>query len=164
MALWGKINQANNAPKYNILAEASANGAVMFANTTVSAFITNQVDGVYGQYANSTPKTHSGWNLRREGTGPVTGLTITVGGTGYSNSGVVTISGGTSNATANVTTNGSGVITAISNLTAGAGFKNSSNTVVAISGGGSGATLTPVLGGRAGRLHDEVLVATGSMA
>lgn len=163
MALWGKINQANNAPKYKVLAESTANGQVLFANTTISAFIPNAATGTYGMANNSSPKTHSGWIVRREGTGPVIGLTITVPGTGYSNSGVVTISGGLVNATANITTNGSGVITTITNLTSGSGFKNSSNTVVAISGGGTGATLTPILGGRANRVHEEVLVATGSI-
>ena len=164
MPLWGKNDQANNAPKFRVIDKgANTIGQNLFANTTVGAFETGIAEGVYGISPGESPKTHTGWILRREGSGPVIDITITAGGTGYVNTGVVTVSGGTVNATANVRTNGSGVITSLINLSNGSGFKNSSNTTVAISGGGSGAALTPVLGGRANRVSDEVLVSMGSL-
>lgn len=47
MSLWGKNDQASNAPKFQIISGSAANGYVMFANTTANTFILNYTaDGV----------------------------------------------------------------------------------------------------------------------
>tara|TARA_S200002703_G_scaffold37668_1_gene32918 strand:+ start:1225 stop:1626 length:402 start_codon:yes stop_codon:yes gene_type:complete len=47
MALWGRNDEAMNAPSNQIIAGSSANGYVMFANTTANSFIINHTsDGV----------------------------------------------------------------------------------------------------------------------
>tara|TARA_R110000851_G_scaffold289034_1_gene443167 strand:- start:361 stop:762 length:402 start_codon:yes stop_codon:yes gene_type:complete len=47
MSLWGKNDQAGNAPKHQIISGNAANGYVMFANTTANSFIFNHTaDGV----------------------------------------------------------------------------------------------------------------------
>lgn len=111
-------------------------------------------------------------------------VTVSVGGTGYSNTDVITASNGSINATATPTTNATGGITsvAVSN-TKGIWPAGSANSVVAFSfkaangaaSAGSGATLTAglgtstggtptvVLGGRAGRIQYETVVAMGSI-
>jgi len=47
MALWGRNDQASNAPSNQIISGNAANGYVMFANTTANSFIYNHTsDGV----------------------------------------------------------------------------------------------------------------------
>ncbi len=47
MTLWGRNDQASNAPSNQIISGNAANGYVMFANTTANTFIHNHTsDGV----------------------------------------------------------------------------------------------------------------------
>lgn len=80
MSLWGSKDQANNAPKNAVAGGlgVSANGEVLYANTTASAFVPDLSIGTFGVdaveagiVANSegTLVTHAGWVLRKEGTG-----------------------------------------------------------------------------------------------
>lgn len=79
MALWGSIDQANNAPKFQVTegSRVDANGWVTYANTTESVFVTGEKFGVFGaspeERANTTGEgnklAHTGWVLRTEGTG-----------------------------------------------------------------------------------------------
>ena len=79
MALWGSIDQANNAPKCQVTegSRVDANGWTTYANTTTSAFVTGEKFGVFGaspeERANTNGEgnklTHTGWVLRTEGTG-----------------------------------------------------------------------------------------------
>jgi GH35 family endo-1,4-beta-xylanase len=62
MPLWGPNDRANNAPKHKILATSDANGSVMYANTTESAFVPNLKTGV-------VIDGNHGWAIRKEGTG-----------------------------------------------------------------------------------------------
>ena len=117
----------------------------------------------------------------------VASATVSVGGTTYGNTDVITFSNGVTNATANPVTNSTGGITSVTMLTYGRGFPGATNVAIAFANatggasGGSGATLAavmsaaptltitvnagatanivPVLGGRAGRVHYETLVA-----
>lgn len=120
----------------------------------------------------------------------VTSAAASPGGSGYANTDVITFSNGVINAIGTPTTNSLGGITSIAIGTIGMGFPGATNTAVAVTnstGGatlGSGATITPTLsattltvvlgagasgnlsvivGGRAGRVHYETLVATSSM-
>lgn len=101
-------------------------------------------------------------------------VTVTAAGGGYVNGEIVTFSNGQINATGTIVTNATANITSITMTSGGRGFINATTTVVTIStAAGTGATLTPVfktgsgtftavvtLGGRAGRITYETLVAT----
>jgi microcystin degradation protein MlrC len=167
MPLWGNNHaQANNAPKERyVTATSNASGVQLYANTTLSAFIKNQVTTVEGYTAaGAFHSVHAGWALKKSGAGPVLSINIVAGGTGYSNADVVNITGGTANATANVITNGTGVITSYANLASPGVFVNNSTSTLSITtSAGTGANLTFALGGRAGRKSWECLVAMGSM-
>lgn len=154
----------------------------MFDNTTPGAFITNMAVGVFGvsvtEMANNTANSskeipaHAGWVYRKAFTGPIVSVGVSAGGSGYSNTDVVTVAspqaGG--NATATVTTNSTGGITSLTLTAAGSGFlavNAAANVSIANStggaSGGSSATFVATAGGRAGRVHTETLVAFGSL-
>lgn len=157
MPLWGSLDQANNAPKYKILANSPANGNTLFGTTVVG------LDD--GEIQTGRKAAHSGWVRVIRGNGPVANVTITVPGSGYSNTDTVNISGGTINASASIATDGNGAITSVTVTNSGSAFTNVSSTTVTITTtAGTGATLTPVLAGRAGRVSTEVLVAQSSMS
>lgn len=174
MALWGKTDAAASAPKNKFNINASvARGNTMFANTTTG---TTNVGvgpmrvGVYGvstSEAQSVGKhTKPGWTLKKEHTGPVLSITVAAAGTSFTNAMSIVVSGGTTNAVGNVVTNATGNVASIALTAQGAGFINLANTTVAVlnstggsTGIGTGATLTPVLGGKAGRVTRECLVA-----
>jgi len=177
MSLWGSNNQSSQAPKYKVLENADANNAVgtgpLFNNTTVSAFHNNMAVGVFGANASEVASNDKvptvGWHLVRQGTGPVKTVTFSAGGTGYANTDLFKVSGGTVNATGTVTTNATGGITSLTITSPGKGFSSVSAANVAVtnsSGGasaGSNAVFTVTLGGRAGRVHYETLVALKGM-
>lgn len=185
MPLWGKANSKANAPKYKVIESQVAAGPskgnnTAFNNVTMGVFHPGQIIGVWGanatQVSAATKKNidHTGWHYVRQGTGPVASFTITAGGTGFSNTDTfkVAVSGtGSVNATGTVSTNATGGITALTITTGGKGFSNASSATLTFANStagasaGSGQTIVPVLGGRAGRLHYECLVAgsiTGS--
>jgi hypothetical protein len=148
MPLWGKINQKNNAPKFKVVESQVAAGPskgtnTLFNNTSVGVFHPGQVLGVWGANAsqvtgaNAGKISHTGWHLTRQGTGPVTAVTISVGGTGFANLAVGTVTspqaGG--NASFFATTNATGGLTAITMVNKGAGFVNTSATITAPANG-----------------------------
>jgi hypothetical protein len=83
MPLWGKQDNAANSDIAALMQVnkkmTSANQTSLFENTTANAFVTNQIIGQFGvdanemRAANQEPRgshpQHSGWVLRREGTG-----------------------------------------------------------------------------------------------
>jgi hypothetical protein len=179
MPLWGKIDQANNAPKQrvtdqfevgNVAGRTKATIANTYANSTISGKHVVTTLGVdVTEAAGTDAVVHPGWVVKRQGTGPV--LTIAIlGGTGYTNGNVITVSNGAVNATATIVTNGTGNAASASVSVAGAGFINATAIAVAVAnstggatGAGTGATITVTLGGRAGRKHFETMVAMGSI-
>ncbi|MDR3503046.1 MAG: hypothetical protein P4L79_10750 [Legionella sp.] len=167
MPLWSNTNSAAAAPKYKILANSPANGQVLFQNSTPNSFYNNEAEGVYDINAAATLTTPgtAGWNLVRQGTGYVTNIAPNAPGNGYANTDYVTLTGGLVNAVANVVTNGTGNVASLALTNPGKGIANlTSLTTVWTTGAGSGATLTITLGGRAGRVTYEPLVAMGSIA
>lgn len=170
MPLWGSNTSAqSNAPKFRPLSSHKANTVAsntLFGNTTPGAFVNGAIKTVAG--ANQT-----GWYLRTRGTGPVVSAVPNAGGSGYANTDVVnfasqsnSLNGGV-NASATVSTNSTGGIVSLVLVNPGAGFINNTPTAaVANSTGGASAgtsaTFTVVVGGRAGRQTDEILVAAGS--
>lgn len=162
MSLWGKRDQANNAPKYKIMDNSP--------NTGIQLFGTKVVGLDAGEVQASSRATHAGWNKVQYGVGPVVTAAANAAGSGYSNGDVLVLYGGTSNASFTVATNGSGGITGLTKTSGGKGFTNASatSTVVKVANlasnsAGTGATFTFTLGGRAGRICTEVLVAMGTM-
>lgn len=162
MALWGSKDQANNAPKYAIEAGSTATGVDLFGTKVVG------LDD--GEVASSPRANHTGWTRVQYGTGPVSDITIDTAGSGYSNGEVVRVSGGTVNAVATVTTNASGGITALDITESGSGFTNASSTTTTVrvtangaASAGANAAFTVSLGGRAGRVQTETLVALSGM-
>ena len=152
MPLWGNRDQYSDAPKYQITGKANTTGQDRYGNTV---FMADDAEVVANKQLNGP-----GWSHRIVGTGPVASITISSGGTGYSNADTIKVSGGTTNAAANLQTNSTGGITSVTISTTGAGFANVSSSTLAITtSGGSGANLVPVLGGRAGRVRWETLVA-----
>lgn len=152
MPLWGKINQANNAPKYS--SDDKGNTGVDQFDTTVFGVDDAEISALNGA-------THTGWVRRVLGTGPVTAVAITAGGTGYANTDTFEIeSTNGANAEGTIGTNGSGVITSVTLTSGGDGFVGT-ETVTITTSGGANAAITPTFGGRAGRLINEVLIAGG---
>lgn len=171
MALWGKTDAAASAPKFTGLASNGAIANALFNQATTGVF---GVDAAEGQAARGDGKggAGQGWILQQYGTGPVTSIAVASGGSGYVNTEVLTLSNGTVNATATLSTNASGGVTSLTLTAAGSGFANSGHIVVQVANttaasnstngntsGGTGLTLTISLGGRAGRVNRENLVA-----
>ena len=173
-------------------ANGANNRLNLFANITPSAIINNMIVATYGVPNTALAKAETlgrhdvvspGWYLHKEGMGPVINLTITAGGSGtsaktsspnYANTDLLQITSayavGGSNTTATIQTNTNGVITSLGGLSNGGGmFTNYANTTLTVTnavGGasnGSGATFTYSLGGRAGRVQNECLVAYGTL-
>jgi hypothetical protein len=188
LPLWGNANTA--AASYKLGTEMTdgqcqgsgnaakaANNTALFANVTVGAFVPGKEVGQWPvtvqEMANTAGErkdvTHAGWNMRHAWTGPVATVGFSVGGTGYANTDTIKVSGGTTNATGSISTNSTGGIVSVALTGGGSGFINVSSTTIAAinsTGGasaGSGATLTFTLGGRAGRVFYENLVAFGSI-
>ena len=174
MSLWGNQDQADNAPKYTTASGlgVSANGATLYGNTTSGAFKTGVALGVFGVSAAETSNTtgegpkvaHAGWNLRKAGTGPVNTITISGGNVGYNVNGYLTFTGGggsgaNASYTVNTTTN---TITTITLVNGGSGYVSAPTATAANATAANSATFTITMGGRAGRVQYECLVAQGS--
>ena len=182
MSLYTMTDANSSAPKPTFtgigIGASAANGRLLYANTAVGVFKANIAVGVFGVDAaekSNTQRegprcTHSGWVKRIQGTGPVSAVTVTNGGTGYTpGPGFLTITGGgTANNPANVAyqVNVGG---SIANTTIVVGGGNYTNTLPAIVANAVVAFTTPAaftvtMGGRANRVQYEVMVAAGSMS
>ena len=161
MALWGKLDRANNAPfGHGWQGESNAFCNALFGNTTSSSFVNNQVFGVFGvdqteagiKARGVTP----GWNLVRTGTGPVTDLAVNNVGVAFATGETITVSNGSSNGTLTITANGFA-----GNSTSNAVAGNISS--VAVTSGGAGfVTNTGVVFGFNREVHLVGLTVTGT--
>jgi hypothetical protein len=148
MPLWVNNDQASSAPKNERnVATNIANGSVLYGNTVVGAFTANVVVGEYGITAAEQAATgkiaHSGWNLLRLGTGPVTGFNTANSGKSYAPSDYLTVSSSTANAvnaTANLVLANTGPINSIAVNVAGLTYNNTD--LGTISGGTVNATFS----------------------
>lgn len=172
--LWGKSRNAANTPKFSGALVNGSNAAytALYTNTTPNAITPKQVVGTFGantvDQANASVTNkgaHAGWNLVRRGTGDIATITITAPGGGYANGDLVNLGNGSVNAVAVITANATGNVTALSLRTTGGGWVNASvvNSSITTSGG-TGLTFTVTVGGRAGRIMTETLVAAKSIA
>lgn len=185
MSLWGNLDNAtgNNKPKY-------ANTTYLVSNSTINGSKANTAKyygAVYGVSATEQANTlaqadghhsqHAGWVSQKIGTGPIKSIAIVSGGQGYNAAGFLTISGG-GDGTVNVSytiANSQNTLqsyssnarwNAIATLTivnGGAGF-NVAPTVIAGGSNIAAASFAVTLGGRAGRVQYETLVAMGSIS
>ena len=174
--LWSNTDNAASAPKTKLLGglspSSNANGYTCYANTQVNAFVQDLAIGDFGvsptqvaQTDGSNPYvTHSGWVLRSAGTGPVASISILSGGNDYSTNGFITFSGTGSGANASYTVNAtSKVINTVTLNSGGKDYVTAPTANVANANGVNTATFTLTMGGRAGRIQCETLVAQGSM-
>jgi hypothetical protein len=129
MALWSNTDANTSAPKYAVAGGlgVSANGEVLYGNTTPDAFVTGIELGVFGVSADETV-----------GTGNVGTLTIVSAGSGFTARPTLTITGAnTTQATALANATAVGVT-----ITApGTGYA-AGNTFTATGGTGTAAVLT----------------------
>jgi hypothetical protein len=176
MPLWNMTDVSTGAPKSLSIDNGqgiSQNVQQQYQNVTVGVAHANVARGVFGvdtfEKANATfegPKmTHAGWVQRKVGTGYVSAITITNGGTGYTNgAGFLTFAGGGAGSGANASYNVvNGAIATIVVNSPGANY-NVAPTVNAVATYSSQATLAVVTGGRVGRREYITLVAAGSMS
>jgi len=183
MALWGATDNSANAPKWTVLSGlgSSANGFTAYQNVQTSAFVTGVQLGIEGvntveiantQLSNGAgfgKAAHVGWNLRKQGTGYVSSITISNGGQAYnSNSFLIFTGGGGTDANASYTRNISAnalqnTISAVTLVNPGANY-TSSPVVTAVGSNSVSATFTVTMGGRVGRVQFETLVALNNVA
>jgi hypothetical protein len=184
MSLWGNLDgiTGNNKPVY-------ANTSYRISNSTINGSKANTskyYGAVYGVSATEQANTlaiadghhsqHAGWVSQKIGTGPVATIAIANGGQGYNAAGFLTISGGgdgtinvsytianSLNSMQSYSSNArQNTIATITINNSGAGF-NVAPTVIAGGSNIAPASFTVALGGRAGRVQYETLVAMGSM-
>lgn len=190
MSLWGNIDYAsgNLKPKFanttNLTATSTIHGEA--ANTAAYYSRVVGVSATEQERSNNTPQhpAHAGWVSMKVGTGPITGLRIS-GGTGINSGGYMIITdgaireGGSGGSGANISYSIANsentmqsysanaywnVINSFSIVNGGSGFSNANAVTIMTNGTAiANATFTAVLGGRAGRINTEVLVAMGSM-
>jgi hypothetical protein len=174
MSLWGNIDTA------------SGNQKPVFANTANDK--NHRANTVYGVSVTEQANTmgvgpglqHAGWNIIKLGTGPIKEITITSGGSGINTGGgylVVSpvIGAGRSNANISYTTaNSQNTLQSFStnpawNVVASVVINNVGNyeltapTVTFAGANTTRPTFSVTMGGRAGRVTSETLVAMGSM-
>jgi hypothetical protein len=176
MSLWGNLDAANNAPKQSAMTgyggntpQVTANAQVYYANTQVGAFIAGEAIGVFGidaseqallPAANLGKPQHAGWVVRKVGSGPVGSITANSGV--YGTNAAVTFTGGGGGSAANAYAYFDGTTGALLRIQLNNGGSNYTSTPTATIAGAN-ASLTVVMGGRAGRVLTETLVAMGSM-
>jgi hypothetical protein len=194
MALWGATDNSANAPKWTVLSGlgSSANGFTAYQNVQTSAFESGVQLGIEGvntveiantQLSNGAgfgKAAHVGWNLRKQGTGYVSSVSISSGGQGYNANAYIIFTGGGgisgSNANASYTIANSlnssqtfssnarqNTIVTVTLNSPGSNY-TSAPTATAQGGNISAATFTVTMGGRVGRVQFETLVALNNVA
>jgi hypothetical protein len=183
MSLWGNLDgrTGNNKPKF-------ANTTYRISNSTINGSAANTAKyygATYGVNAEEAGNTvadgkkvaHAGWVSQKIGTGPIKTVTIVNGGQGYNSAGYIVVSGGgdgTVNLSYTIANSRNTLETYSSNsywntiatvtvVNGGAGFNVAPTLVANGPNSANFATFSVALGGRAGRVQYETLVAMGSM-
>lgn len=187
MSLWGNKDYVtgNNKPLFANTSNAYSNSTIHGTVANTNAYYGIVVGVSPGEMANTTnsAKTpaHAGWVSMKIGTGPVASISVS-GGTGINAAGYLNltdrsvhgqgasanISFTTANAqntlqsySSNSTLNTYGTLTIVNG---GSGFSNVAAIGVTTNGANTSlGTFTITLGGRAGRVSTETLVAMGSI-
>lgn len=183
MSLWTNLDgvTGNGKPLY-------ANTTYRVSNSTINGSKANTAKyygAVYGVSATEAANTfvdgkkvaHAGWVSQKIGTGPIASVTITNGGQNYNSAGYIVVSGGgdgTVNLAYTIANSRNTLQTYSSNSywntiatvvihSPGAGFNVAPTLVANGPNSANFATFSVTLGGRAGRVNYETLVAMGSM-
>lgn len=176
--LWGNVDRASGNQK-----PVFANTTNTTAASTIHGTSANNI-GVYGammgistheaQTNNLLANTsvhrvaHAGWVSQKIGTGPVKEVRILAGGDGYNTGNTITISDHSNRGRGAVVTYGvnnvSNVINSVSIIDGGEGYVNAASMSAVAVGAGGNASFQIVLGGRAGRVQYETIVAMGSIS
>lgn len=187
--LWGNKDYvtSNNKPLWANTTNASSNSVInsTAANTNkyygiVAGVSATEQDAVTTNDLAQQPA-HAGWVSLKVGTGPISAISVS-GGTGINAAGYLTITDGsvlgsgtganisftTANAqnalqsySTNSTLNTFGTFTIVNG---GSGYSNASAITIRTNGANTSlGTFTIALGGRAGRIQTETLVAMGSI-
>lgn len=163
MSLWGNndYDTGNNKPVY--------------ANTSTTFGVS--VTEVANTSGDGSKVAHAGWVKQTVGTGPITSIAISSGGTGINAAGFLTFSGGggtganasytianSQNTLQSYSTNSAwNVLATVVIHNPGSGY-TSAPTVTYVGANTTRPTFTATVGGRAGRRSYETLVAMGSIA
>jgi hypothetical protein len=188
MSLWGNLDNAtgNDKPLYAntslTTSQSTINGTA--ANTVKYYGVVAGVSVTEEERSNTTPQhpTHAGWVSLKIGTGPITSITAT-GGTGINAAGFLIVTdtsdyGRGANVNIAFTTANSqntlqvsspnsawNTIGTLTIVDGGDGFSSVDDITVDLDGDYTDApTFTITLGGRAGRIATETLVAMGSIS
>jgi hypothetical protein len=185
MSLWTNLDgvTGNGKPLY-------ANTTYRVSNSTINGSKANTAKyygAVYGVSATEQANTlaiadghhsqHAGWVSQKIGTGPIASVTITNGGQNYNSAGYIVVSGGgdgTVNLAYTIANSRNTLQTFSSNsywntiasvviVSPGAGFNVAPTLTPNGPNSANFATFSVTLGGRAGRVQYETLVAMGSM-
>lgn len=187
MPLWGSLDNAtsNQKPLFANTSNGHSNSTIHGSAANTNAYYGNVMGVSGGEMSNvagpGRPQ-HSGWVSQKIGTGPIKTVTISGAGTGYNANGFLTFTdssylkqGANFNASYTIANSQNTLQSfstnpawnAISSVTinsGGDGFSNvTATSVTALGSNISAATFAITLGGRAGRINYETLVATGSM-
>lgn len=187
MSLWGNIDYptSNLKPVFANTTNASSNSTIngTSANTNKFYGVMAGVSASETERANSLPQhpTHAGWVSLKIGTGPITLISVS-GGTGINAAGYLTftdtsvLGGGTGANISFTTANAQNTLQASSSnstlntygtftiVDGGSGFSNASAITIRTNDSNTSlGTFTITLGGRAGRIQTETLVAMGSI-
>lgn len=188
MSLWGNIDYAtgNNKPKFANTTLTTSESSIHGADANTDKYY-GAVAGV-----SPTEKTvaatkaqnpaHAGWVSYKIGTGPLKTLAIANGGVGFNSAGFLIVSDGSTygqgtganvsfsianaqNTLQTFSTNPLwNVISGYTIVNAGSGYSNAAAVTVTATGDNiSAPEITVTLGGHAGRVKTEVLVAMGSI-
>jgi hypothetical protein len=170
---WGKsVNNAANSVLWGVTnvrkTANSTNQTNFYGNVTPGAWtdshgtnVMKEIDGQFGvtpaQIANTQGEGkkvgHSGWQIRKQGTGPVIGATVVAGGVSFTNTDIVKFGNSTINAVGTPVTNSIGGIVSITIGTTSKLFTNTAGagaSVVNSTGGSTGngiASATASVGG-----------------
>ena len=184
MSLWTNIDgvTGNGKPLYANTSPSTSTSTINGTAANTAAYYGNVWGVSAAEQANTLAQAdghhsqHAGWVSQKIGTGPIKAITITNGGQGYNSAGFLTVSNGGDSTvnisytiansqnslqsfSSNARLNAIATVTIVSN---GAGF-NVAPTVIAGGANISPASFSITLGGRAGRINYETLVAMGSM-
>ena len=140
MSLWGNLDtvSGNQKPLFANTSNVQSNSTIHGTAANTDTYYGMVMGVSAGEEANSVGKpqhpTHAGWVSVKYGTGPIVSINIANGGVGINSNGYT---GFTNSSSINVRTNGANI---------------------------TWPNLQVTLGGRAGRIKTEVLVAMGSIS
>lgn len=147
MSQWGNIDYANNAPKF-LDTNHPGNTDVYLVSSSRLANAT---------FGSGKAVAHQGWVKIKQGTGPITSISVDGGPRTYTNTYLTIAGANTTPANASLLVLGTNTVSVVLR-SGGTGFA-SAPTITANGANNSTLTFTATMGGRAGRVQAETIVA-----